>query len=206
MRILVDLDCVLADFVGGCCAAWGLSTAEVLAHWEPGVYPINAALALALAAREGRPLYDVQPMPDSRFWARLNGNGAFWEGLAPLPWCHELTAEVARTTPDWHVVTAPSWCVTSYDGKVRWLKARLGERFDRFFITPHKYALAGPGTILIEDNEKNCRDFEVDPLTGRATGGRAVLFPAHHNRLHLHGACPLRVVRPALAQLVKELS
>lgn len=185
-RILLDLDQVLADFVAGAAFRWGLSTAYLLENWEPGTYPMNAALARALR---------LEDVTDEQFWGKINRDAGFWSTLAPLPWFKDLTTLVEGVTNDWHVVSSPSHCETSYAGKVTWLKRAFGPKFNRFALTPHKEIFAQPGVILVDDYEKNCEAFAE-------AGGQAVLFPCHHNHLHRHKDDPLPVVRAALEGLL----
>lgn len=168
MRILLDMDEVLVNFVDGALAAWGVERAPVLEHWTPGrwdmVPPLSKALGLA------------EPMSNNRFWSRLEGD-SFWLGLEPLPWFDDLLQLITNYTDDWHIVTSPSLCPTSYDGKVKWLKTKFGKSFDRFAITPHKYLFAGPDTVLIDDRDRNIEEFA-------GAGGIGVVFPSHHNSEH----------------------
>ena len=111
MRILLDMDGVLVDFISGACAAWGVSSEDVLRYWQPGEWDIVHPLCLALGFPE--------PISNNQFWARLEGD-SFWLGLEPLPWLDDLLELVKGYTKDWHIVTSPSLCPTSYDGKVKW--------------------------------------------------------------------------------------
>jgi hypothetical protein len=47
LLIYLDLDEVLADFLGGVCRAFETSRADVEAHWQPGVWGIEAPLSKA---------------------------------------------------------------------------------------------------------------------------------------------------------------
>lgn len=185
MRILLDLDCVLADFVDGCCREWGLLTQEVYSNWRTGEYPMNNALAKTLGWEE---------MSDAQFWQKLNGKARFWAELPRTPWMVDLLELCyhAASPEETFIVTSPSHCPTSYYGKAQWLKEHFGSTFSRFDITPHKERFGRiPGTILIDDHEGNCEKF-------RKAGGRAILFPAHHNSLHHLKHDPLSFVREAL--------
>lgn len=190
MRVILDLDCVLADFVGGACRAWGLRTEEALAHWTPGEYGMSAPLSAALGM--------TPVMSEATFWVQLNGRPEFWADLNPLPWAEELVALVKSMTEDWHVVTSPSLCESSYVGKLRWCRKFFGPTFDRLSMHRHKYLYAHDGVCLVDDYDANCRAFVRNPLTGRSTGGHAVTFPAHHNHLHGYAAAPMTFIRVAL--------
>jgi 5'(3')-deoxyribonucleotidase len=207
-RVLIDLDCVLADFVGGCAAAWGLRADDLYPHWLVGEYGMNVPLQRTLQATGHPDWPHDRVMTDGAFWGRLNERPEFWADLPKLPWVDELVQIVESYTADWHVVTSPSWCPSSYAGKVTWLKREFGKRFDRFMITPHKEILSMPGVVLIDDYEGNCLKFTVRDLYDgerfkmRAPrGGHAILFPAHHNGRHAEKADPLAAVKRDLAAL-----
>lgn len=187
IRILLDMDEVIADFIGGACRAWGVSKDAVLSAWEPGIWDMQPPLTKALDLPE--------LMTVDQFWLPLN-TVAFWEGLDRLPSALPIIELVTSVTKDWHVVTAPSRSPSSYTGKVLWLKKLFGERFDRFAITPHKYIFAGENTCLIDDRESNLEEFKEHG------GGHAILFPAHHNRLHGKASDPVAHVYEELQRIL----
>ena len=136
--IFLDLDEVLADFVGSALKIHGISREELETHREPGRWDITKPLGLS----------------DDEFWEPIHAAGSgFWSGLDPLPWADELVGLVEETGVPWHVVTSPSRCPTCYDGKVRWLKDFFGADFDRFIISPHKEIYAGPGRVILDDRD-----------------------------------------------------
>lgn len=182
--ILLDMDEVLVDFVGGVYRMWGVSREEVEALRTPGEWCVLEPLEKAVN----------QTLGIDGFWDAIHAVGSeFWEALDPLPWADELIELVESWDVPWYVVTAPSDCPTSYNGKVRWLKARFGSRFDRFIISPHKELLAQPGRVLIDDREENVHKFTVGS-DGRPTGGAGIIFPSRGNSLHKYADDPLRLL------------
>lgn len=178
MRLLVDLDEVLADFRGGACR----------------VHMVDRHEADKLAVEsENWDMASVWGITEEEFWKPITEAGAaFWEGLKPLPWAEELMEIVKEKTEDWFIVTSPSRCETSYLGKLRWLRKQLGSPyFNRVFITSHKYALAGPETILIDDREKNVAEFIM-------AGGDGIIFPSIGNKLRHLRLDPVKYVRAQL--------
>lgn len=163
MRILLDMDEVLVDFVGGALQIHGWTVEQLDAVCPPGVWSI------------------VEPMglTPNQFWSPIQRVGsAFWLGLKPLPWADCLVAMISDLTDDWHIVSSPSsGGVGCYTGKTLWLKQYFGQTFDRFVITPHKHILARSGVILIDDREETIDKFNL-------AGGCGVLFPSPRNRLH----------------------
>lgn len=174
-RVLLDMDCVLVDFVGGVARRWGMTTSELHQHWEPGVWDIVPPLARAVRQRNGK---SAEVLTEDRFWAMLDRSEMFWARLEPCPWLKELVALVKSITDDWHIISAPSKCQSSYSGKVKWLKSHFGYSFDRFALTPHKHIFAQPDVLLIDDRDSNVEGFVE-------AGGDGIVFPAYHNRLHL---------------------
>jgi 5'(3')-deoxyribonucleotidase len=161
-RILVDMDEVLCDFVSGAAEIHGWTRDELFAVWPPGVWSMQSAMKLS----------------EEDFWKPITANDKyFWESLKPLPWAHQLVADINEICDDWHVVTSPSLSDSSYTGKVKWLKNFFGPRFTRFCITPHKYLFAQPGVLLIDDNESNVNNFIYH-------GGDGLVFPRRNNLLH----------------------
>lgn len=179
-KILVDLDEVLADFVGGAAEVWGTNRAEIERLTEPGTWDMKLPLDKILKRET--------PLTDGEFWSRLN-TVEFWENLKELPWMDEVVGLVNQASKgNWRIVTAPSQGTTSYDGKVRWLKKRFGHKFDKFAITPHKEDFAKPGVLLIDDRESNLTKF-------RAEGGQGCLFPRMWNSHHPLAHDPITYVR-----------
>lgn len=194
MRILLDLDCVLADFVSGASAAHGLDPAEVVRHWPAGTYRMQYAVGAALGRGEG--------WDPAEFWASFHGRRDFWANLPVLPWAAELAALVTGLTEDWWVVTSQSRCDQCYPGKVDWCRNFFGAgaAFDEGRVIPlrAKYLLANPDVVLVDDCDEN-----VDRFV--AAGGWGVTFPAHHNKMHHHKSDPMARVVPRLHRIAAEL-
>lgn len=174
MRILLDMDEVLADFVGGVFRHWSVPAEKVMKHWKPGVFDVVEPLGKAIG---------VDPLSEAEFWRHTDKEG-FWAGLPVLPWAHDLIDLVKDVTDDWYVVTSPSRGLTCVPEKQKWLNeffwgwAMKGDWFDRMIPTSHKHLLVSKTvpTLLIDD-----RDHNIDMF--RAAGGEGILFPRHHNRL-----------------------
>lgn len=199
MRILLDVDEVLADWVGGACRKWAVDPLRVLAHWTPGEWGVVPPLSAAMGLKAS--------MTEEDFWRPLDNDADFWADLQMLPWAEELLRVVKDLTDDWFLVSSPSWCDSSYTGKIRWAKRHFGRSFNRLIVTPHKYALAMPGVVLVDDHEQNLDRFSYGPkhpTVTVATGGCGILFPRHHNRLHTTRERPVDLVAKALERFRKE--
>jgi 5'(3')-deoxyribonucleotidase len=190
--LLVDMDEVLSDFIGGACRLLGVDKEAVQNERRPGEWSIVRPLAVVLR----RPAFS-----QTQLWRSINNKGIeFWETLEPLPWFEDVVDLVKSFTDDWHVVTAPSKSDTSYTGKVRWLKRYFGDSFDRFIITPHKEVYARPNSILIDDREENIVKF-CDPNCERlpCSRGQGIIFPSKGNYRHADKDCPIDYLQERLA-------
>lgn len=164
-RILLDMDEVLVDFVGGALRAHGISREEYLRRATPGEWGMATQLGLT----------------KEEFWGPiLRQREEFWERLGWCPWARKLLDIVKNLTSNWYIVTTPGYYPTAYSGKMRFLGSRSGDFFegsayDRVVMIHHKALLArNRQTILVDDREETVQNF-------RAAGGTGLLFPAFHN-------------------------
>jgi len=177
LKILLDLDEVLVDFVGAALKVHGRTFAEIASNWKPGCWDMSVPMGLT---------------PD-QFWQPISKSGEqFWLALQPVKWFSNLITLVELYDSNWYIVTSPSKCITSYTGKVQWIKSRFGAEFDRFAITPDKILFARPDTVLIDDREDTIREFNN-------AGGLGILFPAYHNRLYRLRTDPMGYVKSMLS-------
>lgn len=180
IRVLIDMDEVLCDFVGAALRVHGWSRDQFNALHVKGRWDMTITLGLTA----------------EQFWRPINREGShFWEWLKPLPWYREVLAQVKSLTDDWLLVTSPGLCAkwncpdsASYLGKAEWIKKHLGnDALTRYVPTIHKHALANNNTILIDDSFDNCTKF-------RQHGGGAIVFPTLHNHLWYISGDPMSVV------------
>lgn len=190
MIIFLDVDEVLADFVGGACRTWGISKEEVEAVWNRGTWEIVPPLSKALKRGGVR-----GPDNDDEFWQKIHHVGEdFWTNLDPLPWAKDVVSYLSSLTKDWYVVSSPSLCPTSYSGKVKWFRWFFGETFNQFILTTHKHLLARRDAVLIDDRESNLSAF-------KKAGGGTVVFPRIHNSSWIDRLSPLDSVKKQMSQL-----
>jgi len=179
LRIFLDLDGVLADFVGGACRIHGWTRERFAAKHPPGSWFMQSTLQVS----------------NTKFWRHIDEAGVdFWLGLQPTPWARELVRLVEQYTKDWYVLSAPSKHVSSYVGKLGWIRRFFGDDFDRLLLTSHKHLLATPQSLLIDDREKTTEAFV-------ASGGHAIIFPSLHNCFHPYAADPVPYVSRALKEI-----
>lgn len=184
MTILLDLDEVLADFVGGALRVHGWTRERLETVWRPGTWSIVEPMGLTPEA----------------FWEPINAMGdAFWLGLQPLPWAIDVVRIVDSVVDNWYIITSPGHHVSGYTGKIRWLRRFFGMTFERFVITQHKTLLARAGTLLIDDREDTVKAFE-------AAGGQGLLFPSRHNTLYRWADDPAKYLSGVLRKMLREQS
>ena|SRR6218665_2490344 len=147
MKIVLDLDGVLVDFVGGIFRHLDIIPQET---WPtPGKFD-SSAFGVA------------------NIWDGLRHD--FWEGLqwnldGPdiLKMC-----EAAVGKENIVICTSPALHPEGASGKMAWIQRELKDYRRRFFIGSAKHFLANPNTILVDDFEKNVSDFQNH-------GGKAIL-------------------------------
>jgi 5'(3')-deoxyribonucleotidase len=119
-------------------------------------------------------------MSKSLFWSILD-NERFW---ANLPWT-EYGKRVMRVVEIFRPCILSTVVVPAgFSGKVKWLKKNYPAvlKDDRVLFSAStvgethnsKRHCAGPGSVLIDDNEKMCENW-------RAAGGEAIMWPTPWN-------------------------
>jgi 5'(3')-deoxyribonucleotidase len=165
MKIFVDLDGVLVDFVVPAMCKFG---ADISSELE---YPVGCGWSIVKATNIVRERKGLNPITDKEFWNGLDYR--FWcdlrmytASLSLLGWL-ETKGEV-------YLATSPTLSPSCVAGKYSWVMNWLPEYRRRLFIGTSKEAFAGPDSILIDDRDKNCDRF-------REAGGKAVLVPRPWN-------------------------
>ena len=165
MNIFVDIDGVLADFVG---AALQLHKAKNPWETNPknlGKYDIAKLLA----------------MTPKEFWAPTDSHD-FWANLRPYQEGRALLDFLELNFPGDKIYLATSPTMSPYcsSGKHEWVARNLPRYTRRLFIGAAKEAFAQvPGALLIDDADVNVKKFVGE-------GGRAILWPQPWNSAHEH--------------------
>ncbi len=153
MRLYLDMDGVLVDFVNGAAGLIGFNPALV------DHYDFYAA---------------VGETKDS-FWAKIRAAGApYWSGLKAYDW-HQQVYQECQKYGTVTLLSVPDKPPESDYGKKQWIYSVFGENFDSFFLGVPKHQLAARDAVLIDDSDANVEAFV-------AAGGRAILFPQPWNK------------------------
>lgn len=153
--ILVDMDGVLADFVGSALKIFGRDKSVIQKNY-------NIHLWLNVCSTE--------------FWSRLQATEDFWLNLKPLPWAIDLINTLSQEAPVM-IASSPSLDPDCLRQKLLWLEKHIGGKLVRnYFFTTHKHLLGKKGRVLVDDYYMNCLGFEEQ-------GGSSILFPAAWNSI-----------------------
>lgn len=165
--LLVDIDGVLADFHAATFRLFGTDPATFYARHAAGYWDVTPGLGVD---HEG-------------FWSKIREAGAdFWAELEPLPWTETLLGLAFSVADAVYLVSDPHReDAQIYAGKMRWIHKHLGGKFHNYVLTGYKFLLSRPGTVLLDDSEKNLQKFTSLEHGG---GGSGILFPSRHNRLY----------------------
>lgn len=160
MRILLDLDGVLADF--------NSAMLEVL-----GYSPTNPDIISVAMENSG----DISAHPKigcHRFWTQFDSlSSEWWAGLKLLPNAKHLIStmnNISSGPNNVFICTSPGQSGHAAKGKIEWVRKHFPSMTDKIVITTKKFLCANPSTILIDDSPN-----KVDAF--REFGGIGVLWP-----------------------------
>lgn len=175
-RIILDIDDVLNSL-----------SLHILRHfgcdvdpWDYTVYPLNIGFDVITAAKilGGDPIvadtWDEVTVP--AFWDEVT-RADLWRSVPKSRQCDRLVDAAADLVgkEEVYLATTPTKCTLSHAHKLEWIYENLPYWIHRqYFITPRKWCLGKPGAVLIDDNNDNCRLFEVE-------GGKSILLPRPWN-------------------------
>jgi 5'(3')-deoxyribonucleotidase len=145
--IILDMDGVLADFVGGVRELFGMPD-----DWTPKEYEFIEGMG----------------MTPQQFWTRISNRPDFFYNLEPIHDGLYLARRLITEGFDVAVATSPPLDPRAAKDKIQWIGTHLPELSRDFFITPRKELLSMSGRILIDDCDANCEKW-------RERGGTAFL-------------------------------
>ncbi len=152
-HILLDLDGVLSNFVGG----------------------VEKEFDVDLSDLDSWAMHKHMGMTSTAFWKKIQQNPRFWADLEPYPWARDLVNyALEKTGGNVTIVTSPDMSVSTYTQKAYWVSQHFPSLMRKLFIGPQKWLMAKPTHILIDDSDSNIKDF-------RKHGGIGVTFPQPWN-------------------------
>lgn len=162
MKIFVDMDGVLTDFVGQC----EILFERKLNPWpEPGNYATDKLLGLT----------------PTEFWGKIDSmKEVFWTGMRKTSEATQLLELCVRVAGKDNVaiLTSPSqnpWC---HYGKAMWIKNHFPSFQRNLLIGACKHMCAQQDSVLIDDYDENVAKF-------RGAGGSAILVPRPWNSSYM---------------------
>ena len=106
----------------------------------------------------------------SQFWHAIHGEGStFWANLPKYPYSDSLVNIIKASGKELFILSTPSHKPSSWAGKVEWIRLHYPQLISKTILTEHKYLLAKPGTLLIDDKPENCKKF-------RENGGSSYMW------------------------------
>jgi len=121
----------------------------------------------------------------------------FWMSLKLMHDANKILDLVRCNFPDEsiYLLTTPMLNMGSWRGKAEWVEKHLPKFSKRLIITTTtKSLLAGPDSLLIDDRDQNVEEF-------RAAGGKTILVPRPWNKLHASAWETVDVVKRELERL-----
>ncbi len=154
MKVILDLDGVLVNMVGGMEERYDTKIKE----WPE----CKASLE------------KVFNMPPKQLWSNLGIN--FWVNLKWHVDGQRILTKLSMQFGEENIVicTSPTWDPQAAAGKMTWIQNHLPDFNRRFLIGPAKEFLAHEQSVLVDDF-----DYNVDKF--RKHGGHAILVPRPWN-------------------------
>lgn len=167
-RAFIDMDDVLADFIGGILKVHGWTPEKLEEVHDRNRWSVIESMGMTEEefwepVRRGSCLFSFSAR---NFWAHLAIKKFAWD---VLNWAESIADE-------WYILSAPQNYAECYAGKVNWIQQYLGDKFENFILTKHKTLFAGEGTLLVDDRKETVEAF-------REAGGIGIVYPTRYNRL-----------------------
>jgi hypothetical protein len=184
-RIFIDLDDVCNMFT-----MYALRSVGCSVRLDYADYPAECGYDIVAAANYllNAPRYTINAFWDAiarDMWATIPRSTIF-------PWVVDV-AESLVGRENVCIATSPTKDPDCLAGKLEWIHRNMPDwMWRQYSITPRKYLLARPDSLLIDDNQENIHKFETH-------GGHGIVVPRPWNSLS--GRDPLDHVRNELRRL-----
>lgn len=163
MKLFVDIDGVLADFVSALCEAHN-RVDPYCSQQNDGIYDTGK-------------IWKITP---EELWAPTLG-AEFWASMKPMPYLPELLNIIKQAMGGWEdvcLLSSPTWDPACALGKLQWIQQHMPkELYRQYLLGPAKRFCASDDAVLLDDYGYNCDKFEE-------AGGRAILWPQPWNMNH----------------------
>lgn len=179
MKILLDMDGVLADFLAGASKV----------HKRPLPYDRPEALG----RWDTEELWGITP---KQFWTPIDATVGFWKGLdktAEADAIVQLACE-AVGRKNVAILTAPSQWPGCISEKLEWIGQYYPYLKGRVIFGSAKEFMASPNRILVDDKDLNISAFED-------AEGHGVLVPRLWNSAHSKANRTLEIVQDKLEEI-----
>ncbi len=158
----VDMDGVVADLMSSVIdLLYGESAVKpLLRGWPKGTYDMGDALG----------------KPESEIWTAINREGAeLWRDLATYGWATPMINQL-HDLGDVLFLSSPSREPQSATGKLQWIAQHFSMMARDVILAPseHKWRVASPTGILIDDSQDNIDDWIEH-------GGKGIIVPQPWN-------------------------
>lgn len=179
MKIFLDQDGVLANFVGGACKAHGLTCYDKPEHL--GKFDMERLWGMSM----------------QQFWAPTN-NFDFWFNLEKTPEADAIVelAIDAVGVKNIAMLTSPSLDPDCVPAKRAWMEKYYPQLAKTMIFSWGKGMIGGPGRILIDDRDRNIDDWYV-------AGGEGILVPRPWNEDYQLSHATFAVIETRLNDILK---
>jgi len=179
MKIFLDQDGVLANFVGGACKAHGLTCYDKPERL--GEFSLEKCWG----------------MTAGQFWAPTN-NYDFWFNLEKTAEADEIVmlAIDAVGVENVAMLTSPSLDPDCVPAKRAWMEKCYPQLAKTMIFSWGKGIIGGPGRILIDDRDRNIDDWYL-------AGGEGILVPRPWNEDYKLANATLEVIEMRLKAILR---
>jgi len=164
--LILDLDGVIIDFVR---PAMALHSGGIATEAD---YPPDCQWNIVRATNRVRKQNGFGPVTPAHFWSSLDYD--FWMNLKMYPFAQAFV-ETLGGFGDIHIATAPILSSECVAAKFDWINMYLPAYSRKHSIGADKSVMANSNSVLIDDRDKNCKDFIE-------AGGHAILVPRPWNK------------------------
>lgn len=132
--ILLDLDGVIVDFIGGVKKRLGQPFRED--SWE---------------------IENWYNMSSTEFWSNFQDH-EFWANLDPFPEMQSILNLIGDK--EFYLCTTPTLSPYCLSGKLEWIQKYFGKDFRKYYFTCNKELLGWSDILLIDDSDSNIKKFD----------------------------------------------